>query len=74
MDSMAGKPLIGWLRRSQQQETQTCPNRLSRLVNETRPEPYGSINRIPSRLEGMWGVVDRKAGSLAGARHSPPGH
>ena len=24
---------------------------------------------VPSRLEGMWGIVDRKAGGLADARH-----
>ena len=32
-----------WLRQSRQQETQTRPNRLPCLANETRPEPYGSI-------------------------------
>ena len=63
-----------WLRQFQQQETQTCPNHSSRLANETCPEPYGSINHIPSRLEGMWGIVHRKAGGLADAQHSPPGH
>ena len=29
---------------------------------------------IPSRLEGKLGAVDWKAGGLADARHSPPGH
>ena len=29
---------------------------------------------IPSRLEGKWGAVDWKAGGLANAQHSPPGH
>ena len=67
---MVGRPL----RRSRQQETRTHPNRLSHLANETRPEPYGSINHIPSILEGIWGVVGRKAGGLADAQHSPPGH
>ena len=50
------------------------PTHLQRLANDIRLEPYGSTNRIPSILEGMWSVVDRKAGSLAVARHSPPGH
>ena len=34
-------------------------------MNDTRLEPYGSS--VPSRLEGMWDIVDRKAGSLADA-------
>ena len=50
------------------------PAHSPRLVNDIRLEPYGSTNCIPSILEGMWGVVDRKAGGLAVAQHSPPGH
>ena len=45
------------------------PTHLQQLVNDIRLEPYSSTNRIPSILEGMWGVVDRKAGGLAVARH-----
>ena len=38
-------------------------------MNDTRLEPYGSS--FSSRLEGMWGIVDGKAGGLADAQHSP---
>ena len=41
------------------------PTHLQRLANDICLEPYGSTNRIPSILEGMWSVVDRKAGGLA---------
>ena len=60
-----------WLRQSQQQETQTCPNHSPRLVNKTHPEPYGSIKCIPSPLGGNLGgqlhPVGSKAGSLTDA-------
>ena len=47
------------------------PTHSPRLANDICLEPYGSTNHIPSILEGMWSVVDRKAGGLAVARHSP---
>ena len=43
------------------------PTHSPQLANDTCLEPYGSTNCIPSILEGMWGVVDRKAGSPADA-------
>ena len=45
------------------------PTHLLRLANDICLEPYGSTNHIPSILEGMWSIVDRKAGGLAVARH-----
>ena len=37
--------------------------------------PFGALQlHIPSRLEGTQGVVGKKAGGLADAQHSPPGH
>ena len=37
--------------------------------------PFGALRlHIPSRLEGTQGIVGKKTGSLAAARHSPPGH
>ena len=64
-----------WLRGSRQKGSHDfIPTHSPRLANDICLEPYGSTNRIPSILEGMWGVVDRKAGGLAVARHSPPGH
>ena len=45
-----------WLRQSQQQETQTRPNRLPCLVDETHPEPYSSIKHIPSPSGGNLSV------------------
>ena len=50
------------------------PTHLPGLANNNHLEPYSFTNHIPSNLEGMWGIVDRKAGSLADARHSPLGH
>ena len=41
------------------------PTDSPRLADDIGLEPYSSTNRIPSILEEMWGVVDRKAGSLA---------
>ena len=65
-----------WLRLCQ------CKNRaVSNLVGGVRlphsneQDPFRALRfLIPSRLEGMWGAVDWKAGGLADARHSPPGH
>ena len=45
------------------------PTHSQRLANDIHLEPYGSTNHILSILEGMWSVVDRKAGGLAVARH-----
>ena len=66
-----------WLRPSPQWEvssqTNFIPNHLPRLANNTRLEPYSSIDCIPSTTGGDVGcrllVVDRKAGGLADARH-----
>ena len=61
MDSMVGKPLIVPAKGSRD----FVPTHLPQLANDIRLEPYGSTDRIPSILEGMWSVVDRKAGGLA---------
>ena len=44
-----------------------------RLPHFNEQDPFRALQfLIPSRLEGMWGVVDGKAGSLADARHISP--
>ena len=46
-----------------------------RLPHSDEQDPFRAFRfLVPSRLEGMWGVVDGKAGGLADARHihSPP--
>ena len=41
-----------------------------RLPHSDEQDPFRALRfLIPSRLEGMWGVVDGKAGGLADARH-----
>ena len=41
-----------------------------RLPHSDEQDPFRALwFLVPSRLEGMWGVVDRKAGGLADARH-----
>ena len=55
-----------------------------RLEYGFRPKPFAPFSErypfgalwlhIPSRLEGMRGIVGKKAGGLADARHSPPGY
>ena len=39
-----------------------------RLPHSNKQDPFRALQfLIPSRLEGMWGTVDGKAGSLADA-------
>ena len=48
------------------------PDCLLHLANDIHLEryPLGALRlHIPSRLEGKWGVVGKKAGGLADARH-----
>ena len=41
-----------------------------RLPHSDERDPFRALQLlVPSRLEGRWGVVDRKAGGLADARH-----
>ena len=41
-----------------------------RLLHSDKRDPFRALRSlIPSRLEGMWGIVDGKAGGLADARH-----
>ena len=41
-----------------------------RLPHSDEGYPFRALRfLVPSRLEGMWGVVDGKAGGLADARH-----
>ena len=41
-----------------------------RLPHSDERDPFRALRfLVPSRLEGRWGVVDRKAGGLADARH-----
>ena len=56
---MAGRPLIGW-DLSLQLESGFRPERTAPFKNDTR---------FPSSLEGMRGIVGKKAGGLADARH-----
>ena len=54
------------------------------LESRFHPKPFAPFSEryllgalwlhIPSRLEGKWDVVGKKAGGLADAQHSPPGH
>ena len=53
-----GRKASDWLR------PEFVPSELLRSKNDTH---------FPSSLEGMRGVVGKKAGGLADARHSPPG-
>ena len=56
-----------WLRQTQQRESRFHPKSFATFSERY---PFRALRlRIPSRLEGMWGVVDRKAGSLADAQH-----
>ena len=67
-----------WLRLILRLESQFRPKSFAPF---SKQYPFGALRltvralrlHIPSRLEGKWGVVDRKAGSLADAQHSPPG-
>ena len=57
---MVGKPLIGRGRPSNVS--------LESFAMFSERYPFRALQLlVPSRLEGMWGVVDRKAGGLADA-------
>ena len=63
-----------WLRQTLQCESQFLPKSFTPF---SKQYPFGALQlplralqlHIPSRLEGKWGTVDRKAGGLADARH-----
>ena len=56
-----------WLRQARQQESRFHPKSFATFSERY---PFRALRLlIPSRLEGMWGIVDRKAGGLADAQH-----
>ena len=66
-----GGKVSDWLRSNLQLESRFHPKLFTPF---SKRYPLGALRLpIPSRLEGKRGVVGKKAGSLAEARHSPPG-
>ena len=60
-----GRKASDWLRQTQQCESGIHPKSFATFSERY---PFRALRLlVPSRLEGMWGVVDRKAGSLADA-------
>ena len=54
-----------WLRQIPQLESRFHPKSFAPF---SKRYPFGALwLHIPSRLEGKWGIVDRKAGGLADA-------
>ena len=68
---LKGGKASDWLRPNPWLEYGFCPKPFTPFSEQY---PFGALQlHIPSRLEGTWGVVGKKAGGLADARHSPPG-
>ena len=62
-----GRKASDWLRQTQQRESRFRPKSFTTF---SKRYPFRALRLlIPSRLEGMWGIVGRKAGSLADTRH-----
>ena len=62
-----GRKASDWLRQTQQHESQIHPKLFATFSERY---PFRALRLlVPSRLEGMWGIVDRKAGGLADAQH-----
>ena len=56
-----------WLRPNPWLEYGLCPKPFAPFSEQY---PFGALRlHTPSRLEGTWGIVGKKAGSLAHARH-----